>query len=200
MRKYGNMFRGVDAPNNAVANRIETTNLRIMAQNTAVHSDMFIWRSEENVEQAALQILNILYSVPQLSVRLEEIPDTHLEMIRFWFDYWNINKHVLLDGDFMPSNPAANYPYLTAVDNRHQITTLYEDVVVTSLIGIEKLDIINAKANTLIALQLDNPFQGSLTVMDCMGEVVISTKVDLDAGMHSFEVPASGLMRLVAGY
>lgn len=52
---------------------MEITNLRIMAQNTAVHSDMFIWRKEERVEDAALQILNILYSVPQLSVRLGEV-------------------------------------------------------------------------------------------------------------------------------
>ena len=64
MRKYGNMFRGVDCPNNAVANRLEVTNLRILSQNTAVHSDMFIWRKEEPVSKAALQILNILYTPP----------------------------------------------------------------------------------------------------------------------------------------
>jgi alpha-galactosidase len=84
MRKYGNMFRGVDAPNNAIANRAEVTNVRLLGGNTAVHSDIFIWHIEESVEAAAMQILNILFSVPQLSVRLTQLPEDHLQMIGFW--------------------------------------------------------------------------------------------------------------------
>lgn len=196
MRKYGNMFRGVDAPNNAVANRVETTNLRILSQNTAVHSDMFIWRKEEKVEQAALQILNILYSVPQLSVRLAEIPDDHLNMIRFWFDYWNDNRHVLIDGDFIPSNPGANYPSLTSVNDKKQITTLYEDVLVIVANDVEQIDIINAKASELIVLHLKRPLEGMLIIMDCMGEIVIKKKVNLLKGVQQISVPASGMMSL----
>jgi len=196
MRKYGNMFRGVDAPNNAVANRIETVNLRIMAQNTAVHSDMFIWRSEETVEQAALQILNILYSVPQLSVRLAEIPEEHLNMIRFWFDYWNTNRDVLIDGDFMPSNPAANYPYLTAISDGKQITTLYEDIVVVVLNGAKQIDIVNAKASTSVVLQFETSFNGKMIIKDCKGDIVIEQEVSLEKGIHKVEVPPSGIVSL----
>ncbi len=196
MRKYGNMFRGVDAPNNAVANRLETTNLRLLSQNTAVHSDMFIWRSEEAVEQAALQILNILYSVPQLSVRLDEIPEPHLNMIRYWFDYWNTNRYVLIDGEFMPSNPGSNYPYLTAINNEHQITTVYEDVVVYAVNVFKQLDIINAKSTTTIALQIENSFKGTLLVTDCMGDKVIEKDIDLMKGMNTLEVPRSGMASL----
>ncbi|MEL6538987.1 MAG: glycoside hydrolase family 36 protein, partial [Bacteroidota bacterium] len=172
MRKYGNMFRGVDAPNNAVANRVETTNLRIMAQNTAVHSDMFIWRPEETAQQAALQILNILYSVPQLSVRLAEIPEAHLRMIRFWFQYWNKNRAVLLDGHFLPSNPGANYPQLTALADGHQITTLYEPGWASLSPGVSQADLINATAGTSVAVKLAEPFEGTLVVMDYQGEVL----------------------------
>ncbi len=196
MRKYGNMFRGVDAPNNAVANRLETTNLRLLSQQTVVHSDMFIWRSEEAVEQAALQILNILYSVPQLSVRLEEIPDDHLDMIRFWFDYWNTNRHILLDGEFLPSSPVANYPYLTAANNNHQITTLYEDIFISAIPGIEQLDIINAKASNGVALQLDQSFEGKLTIKDCMGDIVFDEDVNLAKGINIIEIPKSGMASL----
>ena len=86
---------------------------------------------KNQVESAALQILNILYSVPQLSVRLEEIPDRHLKMIQNWFKYWNENRHILLEGEFIPSNPVANFPMLTALDETKQITTLFEDQIVT---------------------------------------------------------------------
>ncbi|WP_303318306.1 glycoside hydrolase family 36 protein [Flavivirga abyssicola] len=196
MRKYGNMFRGVDAPNNAVANKVEVTNLRIMAQNTAVHSDMFIWRPEETVEQAALQILNILYSVPQLSVKLQDIPKEHLNMIRYWFNYWNTNRNILIDGEFIPSNPGANYPLLTAINNKHQITTAYEDIVVTANDDLERLDIINAKATTSITFQLQTNFKGTLNVLNCKGESIFEKEITLNKGTHTSKVPQSGMLIL----
>ena len=196
MRKYGNMFRGVDAPNNAVANRVETTNLRLMAQNTAVHSDMFIWRVEETVEIAALQILNILYSVPQLSVKLEEIPEAHLNMIRYWFDYWNKNSHILLDGDFIPSNPVANYPILTAVNEGHQITTLYEDVIVQPQSNLSHLDIINAKASTKVGISLNESVAAHIKISDCTGKLIIEEDTRLIQGIQEINVPASGMMSI----
>ncbi len=197
MRKYGNMFRGVDCPNNAVANRLEVTNLRILSQNTAVHSDMFIWRSEEKVEKAALQILNILYSVPQLSVRLEEVPDSHLEMIKYWFGYWNKNREILLDGDFHPSNPGANYPVLTAAADGHQITTIYDDIVVTVFDNTKKIDIINAKESTRVVMETHSPVIGILEVTDCTGNIIYEQEISLTAGIHSFDVPCSGMLRIL---
>jgi len=196
MRKYGNMFRGVDAPNNAVANKIETTNLRILSQNTAVHSDMFIWRPEENVEHAALQILNILYSVPQLSVRLEEIPEDHLNMIRYWFKYWNTNKHILMDGKFIPSNPTTNYPWLTAITSEKQITTLYEDVVVTLDDNAKQIDLINAKASTSVVFKLEKESNVSIKIIDCEGHSVLEKNTSLSKGVNVFEVPKSGMISI----
>ncbi len=197
MRKYGNMFRGVDCPNNAVANRIETVNLRILSQNTAVHSDMFIWRQEEPVESAALQILNILYSVPQLSVRLNEIPDDHLDMIRYWFKYWNENKSILLDAEFTPSNPASNYPVLTASDGTKQITTLYEDHILR-INEIEELDIINAKGNPSIIMSLNKKFNGTIVITDCEGNIIQEENSGLGTGLHEFNIPLSGMITFKA--
>ncbi|MDO7172532.1 glycoside hydrolase family 36 protein [Mariniflexile sp. AS56] len=196
MRKYGNMFRGIDAPNNAVANKVEVTNLRIMAQNTAVHSDMFIWRPEETVEQAALQILNILYSVPQLSVKLDNIPEEHLNMIRYWFNYWNKNREVLIDGTFIPSNPGANYPSLTAINNKHQITTVYENVVIEVQDEMTRLDIINAKATTSVTFQLQKDFKGILNVIDCKGKHLFEKEIELSKGTNTLNIPESGMLIL----
>jgi alpha-galactosidase len=194
MRKYGNMFRGVDAPNNAIANRIETTNLRILSQNTAVHSDMFIWRNEEKTEQAALQILNILYSVPQLSVRLKEVPEEHIEMIRFWFGYWNEHRDILIDGKFIPSSPTSNYPWLTAFKENKQITTVYEDVVVNVEDEVKDLDIINAKASTLIHMFFKNETTARYSIADCRGNPVADYTMKTKAGIISVNVPPSGIV------
>ncbi|GAA0729378.1 hypothetical protein GCM10009430_39500 [Aquimarina litoralis] len=195
MRKYGNMFRGVDAPNNAIANRLEVTNLRILSQNTAVHSDMFIWRNEETPEIAALQILNILYSVPQLSVKLNEVPEEHLTMIRHWFSYWNENREVLLDGNFIPSNPASNYPHLTSIKNGVQITTLYEDTPVLLDDNIERLDIINAKSTNEIFLKTETQFNGKMIVSDCYGTLIYEQEVACEKGIIEIQVPKSGYVR-----
>jgi alpha-galactosidase len=195
MRKYGNMFRGVDCPNNAVSNRIEITNLRLLSGNTAVHSDMFIWRKEEPVESAALQILNILYSVPQLSVRLEEIPDQHLKMIQHWFDYWNTNRDILLDGKFIPGNAVANYPVLTAFNNSKQITTLFEDHVVNvERNQIKMLDVINAKASVSVLVKFEKALNDcELIVYNCEGKEEFRKKNNrIETGVHEFNVPQSG--------
>ncbi|TNJ41494.1 alpha-galactosidase [Tamlana fucoidanivorans] len=193
MRKYGNMFRGVDAPNNAVANKIEVTNLRMLSHKTAVHSDMFIWRKEETVEQAALQILNILYSVPQLSVKLKDIPETHVKMIKFWFNYWNENKKVLLDGEFIPSNPGANYPYISAKNNHQQITALYENTVIELNKNINRLDVVNAKSSEFVALKLKDGFSGTMKILNTVGEVIFEDSISLNSGMHELKIPRSGL-------
>ena len=193
MRKYGNMFRGVDAPNNAVANRLETTNLRVMAGNTAVHSDMFIWRKEEAPEKAALQILNILFSVPQLSVRLNEMPPEHLDMIKFWLTYWKENKETLMNADFFPSNPVSNFPVLTARNEKEQITAVYEDIVIDMPENIEKIDIINAKASEEIALRSEKNRSVTLLVKDCMGNLIDKDRIKLRKGINCIKIPPSGL-------
>jgi alpha-galactosidase len=74
MRKYGNMFRAGDAPNAIARHRVRVVDLRLLSGNTAVHSDMMMWHYDEPTEIAALQFLNVIFSVPQMSVRLEGVP------------------------------------------------------------------------------------------------------------------------------
>jgi len=42
---------------------------------------MIMWHYEESGEIAALQFLNILFSVPQVSVRLADVPAAHRDMV-----------------------------------------------------------------------------------------------------------------------
>lgn len=98
MRKYGNMFRAADCPNDAVTNRVRTIDVRMLAGDSAVHADMLMWNYAEPVETAALQLLNVLFSVPQVSVRLEAVPAEHRAMLRFYLGFWREYRDVLLDG------------------------------------------------------------------------------------------------------
>jgi alpha-galactosidase len=116
---------------------------------------MIMWHPGEPVERAAFQLLNVMFSVPQVSVRLQEIPRDHFEMVRFYTDYWRRNRAVLLDGSFEALSPNANYPLVRASREGKQIVGLYEDVVV-GLDGraAEAIDVLNAKSSKRVVLDV----------------------------------------------
>ncbi|MGB0743289.1 MAG: glycoside hydrolase family 36 protein [Opitutales bacterium] len=198
MRKYGNMFRAVDCANVATYNRRHIADLRLIADTTAVHSDMIMWHPEESVEAAALQLLNIIFSVPQISVRLAEISPEHRQMLKFWLGYWNENKEVLLDGDFRALSPAQNYPMLTGRKDGKLIAAVYQDLFVSS--GKDKLDaidIVNGKSTAGVVLRLDRSLgRAEVRIYDALGKLVLNKKQWLRAGAHAFEVPPSGLLQI----
>jgi alpha-galactosidase len=207
IRKYGNMFRAGDCPNSYLANRVRTIDLRLLSGTTAVHADMIMWHPGEPVQAAALQLLNILFSVPQVSVRLRELPKDHLAMLTFYLKYWSDNRDVLLSGKLEPLYPAANYPVVVATSAAgagkqarpdKQIVGLYGDSVV-SLAGAagKRIDVVNAKASEPVVLSAAAA-QGRYRylIRDCQGRTVKQGVSDLRAGVVEFRVPPSGLLSL----
>lgn len=197
MRKYGNMFRAGDSPNAAVDNRVRIVDLRLLSGNTAVHSDMFVWHYGEAVEGAALQILNILFAVPQLSVRLGDIPEDHREMVAFWTSYWRQNRAVLLEGDFRPHGIFANYPMIEAEAGGKRIVAVYQPIVVAVPSSIDALDVVNATAANRVVLDVATDLGvWNLSVRDTRGNLVTAGSVRLTGGAHALDVPPSGLLSL----
>jgi len=198
MRKYGNMFRGVDCPNAGPVNRKEIIDLRLLADSTAVHSDPIVWHPDETVENAALQILNVIFSVPQLSVRLNEASKEHRKMIGFWLRYWKDNRAILLDGELKPVAPAANYPLVLAVNKDKVVAAVYQDMVIKP--GPDsppQIDVINAKAGKSVVLLLEKDLGPSaVLISDCMGKRISENKMRLGSGVHLFSVPPSGLLEI----
>lgn len=198
MRKYGNMFRAADCPNMALVNRVRTTDIRLLSGDTAVHSDMFVWHDDEGVEEAALQILNILFSVPQLSVKLDNFSKQHNQMIRFWINYWKRHKVVLLDGKFMPEGPQLNYPVIRAENKQKTIAAVYADRVI-KLSGTLSMffDLVNAKSSDYLVVDFEEaPGDVKIEIFDCMGNVIDQSFTQLNSGLHKFKVPPSGLIQI----
>jgi alpha-galactosidase len=199
MRKYGNMFRAADCPNMAAVNRNRTIDLRLLSGNTAVHSDMYMWHPEESVENAAQQLLNVLFSVPQLSVRLDTLPQEHLAMVKFWTTYWNENRDVLLDGDLIPTHPSSNYPSVIAHGKSKTIIALYETNFARISSEAREIDIINATSDTLVVLHLTKSLgDAQINIRTTTGELVSTDTINLGIGSHSFVVPASGILNIMA--
>jgi len=198
MRTYGNMFRAADCPNDAISNRIRTLDIRLLCGNTAAHADMLMWHPDEPVESAALQLLNVLFAVPQISVRLDTIPTAHQQMLRFWLGWWRAHRDVLLDGALLPLHPEALYPVVIATTDAQRIVAVYADTAVDPGSYLpDELWIVNGTLKQRMILELGEPLgRRRLEVRDCRGALVRSRELDLAVGLHAIDVPAAGLIRI----
>ena len=197
MRKYGNMFRAFDCPGDGTMNRTRIADLRLLAGNTAVHSDMITWHNEEHVEVAALQMVNTLFGVPQISVKLKNIPEDHLKMITFYTNYWNANKRLITTGLFVPSGPLANYPIQQVSKKDALIIGVYDDYVVPIKTKFSNIDIINGKLSTHVILKIDtniSTYNGRL--FNCKGEFIKEQEFKLFKGLLEIDLPACGIIKL----
>lgn len=196
LRKYGNMFRAFDCPNDAVSNRIRVTDVKMLCGDTAVHSDPQTWHLEEKVEKAALQVLNGIFAVPQMSVILNDLSDAHLKMVRFYTAYWKENKSVLLNGAFSAHGPLANYPCLESHSDGHSIIGVYENFIVHTSI-VEKLDIINGKLSKNVIIRNKEEVNCTYLTYDCLGTLIDEGEIKLNEGIVDFSIPPSGIIKLI---
>lgn len=196
MRKFGNMFRAFDCPNDAVSNRIRITDVKLLCGNTAVHSDPQTWHASEPVEIAAFQILNGMFGVPQMSVHLRNISKEHYSMVHFYTKYWNENKEVLLDGHFTPVNPLANYPILKTEKDGQVIIGVYDDVIVNCT-PQKRIDLLNGKTSENIVLRNNGKETNyQITIWNCKGEKVKEEALVLASGLTDLKIPVSGMATL----
>ncbi len=197
MRKYGNMFRAFDCPGDATMNRVRIADIKMLCGETAVHSDMVTWHFEERVEVAALQLMNTLFGVPQLSVLLKDTPPDHLEMIRFYTNYWNQNRDVLMNGLFVPSKPLANYPTQRVVYDDHTIIGVYDEFVIPIENITSNIHFLNVKLTNEVVVKCAENF-GDFTgiVYDCLGNIFSEITVALSKGITAIEIPPGGMIAL----
>lgn len=198
MRKYGHMFRAGDCPNDAVTNRVRTIDVRLLCGSTAAHSDPWMWHPDDPVESAALQVMNTLFAVPQVSVKLDGIPAAHVEMLAHWLAFWQTHRDVLLDGELRPLYPESLYPVVIATTERKRVVAVYQDTPIDPGAGVPaELYLVNGTLGDRLILDLAEGLgERLLEVKDTRGRVVRSERANLGAGLHRVEVPAAGLVSL----
>lgn len=198
MRNYGNLFRAADCPNDALCNRVRTIDVRLLSGNTATHSDMLMWSLHESPESAALQFLNILFAVPQISVRLDRIPASHLQMLRFWLGFWRSHRDVLLDGTLEPLSPEMDYPFVIAKKESQWIGAFYADIVAPLREPLPpELWLVNAAHQPRVVVELAaNAGSYQIEERNVLGEIIDTRTQKLTAGLQALKVSPSGLLHL----
>jgi len=198
MRKYGNMFRASDCPYDGIQNRVRTIDIRLLCGDTAAHADMIMWHPGEPVESAALQLVNLLFSVPQISMSLQALPDKHRQMLRYWLGFCAEHQDVLQGGELRPVGPELLYPVVQAARGDKTVIATYHDAIVPLAPPKKAGDahewiIVNGRLKESVYAEAVCPLGiASVTVKDCCGSVVSEHKLELGAGLHKLPIPPSG--------
>ncbi len=198
MRKYGNIFRVGDEPANAAGNRVNSMLLRVLCGGTAVHSDMVMWHPEDPVESAAMQLIHALFTVPQISVRLDAIPACHVAMIRRHLEFWRQHRDVLLDGRIRPLQPQHAYPAVLAeTDGKVAAAAYANGFVPLPALGSRTLLLVNGTFEQQVVVALpDAPGLRRVRIWSCTGECVEDAQRRLDAGLHGLPIPPAGTAQI----
>ncbi|MFN8447693.1 MAG: glycoside hydrolase family 36 protein [Anaerolineae bacterium] len=195
MRRYGNMLRAGDVPNDLTGNRVRTLDVRLLAGSTPVHADMLMWHPGEPVESAAMQIIHSLFAVPQISVLLDKIPAAHQKMLRFYLDFWRQHRDVLLGGQLQPQQPGYLYPLVRASTAEKTLVAFYGTTVARIARLTRTLILVNGTSADEIVLDFaEAPGDLDLTIQSCTGDsVAAGERATFSAGLHSIPVPNAGV-------
>ena len=198
MRRFANMLRAGDCPDDPWSNRLRTLDVRLLSGSTPAHSDMLMWHPDEPAESAAMQLVHVLFAVPQISVLLDRIPPRHLAMLRFWLGFWREQRDVLLDGRLMPERPDLIYPCVLAQTPGKLLAAVYAGVPVRLGPAVPATCfIVNGTLDRRIILDLAVGLdRRTLEVRDCCGEIVRRETVELAAGLHALDIPPAGVATL----
>ena len=192
IRASANMLRAADCPADAWNNRHRIANLRVSSPGTAVHADMLEWHPTEKVELAALNVLSVMFSTVQYSMRLTEIPDDHLRMIAHWSRFGHDHKDALLKGAFRAYRPDLKFPLLEGEGPSERIFGVYGNEVVTTGALDRRVYVLNGSGAESVVLEVPQP--ANAVVRDTFGKVVSTRK--LAAGCTRVAVPIAGYVEI----
>lgn len=197
MRMSANMMRAADSPLDAIRNRIYCLGLKMISGKCAVHSDMLMWNMADSVENAAKQIINVLFAVPQISVRISRLPEEHQKMLRFYIDFWKKNKKCITSGKIRLYNPEANYSVATIESDKELIAVFYSANMLNIENEFEKITLVNGSGNrTLVVINKSVEFKAIIRCYNCMGECTEKEYV-FSEGVNIFDTPISGMTEII---
>ena len=165
IRGFGNMFRVTDCPADWLSNRAGMVDLRLLSGDTAVHSYMLMWHPDDSVENAARQLLNVFFAVPQISVRPDRVPETHRTMLRHYLALMEQLQAVRM-APLRAEAPHLLYPLVRARKDETEAIVCYDANQVVHLSDAERTYVFNATGAEKLLLHSVN---ASYTAYDCLG-------------------------------
>jgi alpha-galactosidase len=154
-RRYGNLYRASDVPINFAWNRWQATMLRLLAPDRAVQLDPALWHPDDTDENVAVHLINVICSVPIISVDLERYPPSHKDLIRAWIGFYNAHRQTIIHGRFQPIFRQGHVSLIHFVGVDERIIGLYDDIAFAPELGSSPTWILNASTRSVINLLPD---------------------------------------------
>ena len=190
MRRFGNMFRVTDCPDDYIKNRVGVLDLRQIMGNSAVHSDMLMWHVDETPELVAVQIISVFFGVMQYSARFDLIPENAIKVSKFWLDFMKEHSKVLLESSLTAYEPHLLYTWAKATSEDECVVAVYSVDKCVIPDEKEKIFIANGTESERVFVELKTTYIAD--VFDCMGNLV-SEKVSLNDRVNEVKIPVGGL-------
>lgn len=190
IRKYGNMLRVGDCPGDVITNRSQIINLRYTSGKTAVHSDMIMWNKNDSVENAAEQFLNVIFSVPQISVLIDELNDEHKKMLKNYIDFWKKESDIILNGKLTAENPESEYSSARVTKEDKEIIATYTNY----LVEVFKKNVIVLNVTSCNSLVIKGAAGYRAKVVNCLGETV--SEFSVKNSLEEINVSRAGMIYL----
>ncbi len=195
-RRFANLYRATDTPFNAADNRWQVAMLRLLAPDRAVALDPLCWSQDTSQEDLAVTLINGLCGVPMISVDLAACPLDHLNVLRYWIEFYNKHRSTLAHGEFLPEFQHNTLPLVRFIGKNERILALYEDYPLT--LDVKEGDdvwVLNASTRPYVDI-LPDKSEGTwpVNVWDKFG-VSVYTKV-LAFPLSRLEVPVGGSLEI----
>src|SRR5262249_17718653 len=155
-RAYANIYRSSDVPINFTLNRWQAVMLRLLTPDRAVHLDPAIWHPNDSDANVAVHLINLLVSVPMVSIELDQYPKSHLDLVRHWIGFYREHRDTIIRGDFKPTLTPGLIPIIRFVGDSETIIGLYADVPVTVESLKQKTWLLNASTKPYIDISPDS--------------------------------------------
>jgi alpha-galactosidase len=191
-RRYANLYRASDVPINFAQNRWQVTMLRLLAPDRAVHLDPALWHPDDSDENVAVHLINVICSVPMVSVELDRYSQRHLDLIRYWVGFYREHRDTIIHGQFDPDIRLGHVPLICFTGTTERIIGVYDDVACAVGAGGLPLWILNASTRPFVELRPDT-LAGPYLVRtrDKFGDVVGERAVTLPVAQLPVEVGGS---------
>ena len=203
IRMAANMLRVRDCPADMQINRRGIVNLRLTSGKTAVHADPLEWHPTDTPEAAAKNVLNVMFSTIQYSMKLAGLdphPEKdghnhpllgHADMIAHWSRFGAAHVDALQRGKFKAYHPELAYPLIEGESDAERIFGVYAAEMSVATGPLDKpVYILNATDADSLVVEI--PSKAMITPYDTYGANGMG--IPYEAGCHRVSVPPSGYL------
>ncbi|MFD0346651.1 hypothetical protein ACFQ0M_12240 [Kitasatospora aburaviensis] len=202
MTAYGNLLRAIDCPADAVANRVRTLDIAMLApgRRPLRHADVGPGRRAGGARPADPRRAPLGAADLRPAHRALR---PHRRALAFWLSTWRRLSPALTGGHYEPGRPDELYPQVTARHDDQYVVTAYTDRPVTlPAEPWHALTLVNASTAGRLLLDVRGAARRvRIEAYDAAGRPQPELLIDLPEGLHSVAVPTGGLCHVteVAG-